>query len=160
MNYNNYNNENGVRPYWWIIRQSKQKLKSEYHPSKEHTTFPIKDKQRELCYMTDFEKVTDFKNMYNAYRKSLRGKGFKVSSAKFSIMALEGINMLIEQLNNKIYRVSDYNEFKVYEPKERIIKTTSFKDKVIQHSLCDNVLLPKMQEIFKFCGSIFPNTRF
>lgn len=98
--------------------------------------------------MTDFEKVIDFNNMYRAYRKSKRGKGFKKSSAKFSVMALEGINSLIEQLKNKTYRVSDYQEFKVYEPKERVIKTTSFKDKVVQHSLCDNVLLPKLQEIF------------
>ncbi len=98
--------------------------------------------------MTDFEKVIDFKNMYKAYRKSKAGKGFKKSSAKFNIMALDGINSLIEQLKNKTYKVSEYNEFKVYEPKERIIQTTSFKDKVVQHSLCDNVILPRLQEIF------------
>ena len=98
--------------------------------------------------MTDFEKVIDFGNMYKAYRKSKCGKGYKKSSAKFNLMALDGINVLIEQLKNKTYTVSDYTEFKVYEPKERIIQTTSFKDKVVQHSLCDNVLLPRMQEIF------------
>lgn len=98
--------------------------------------------------MTDFEKVIDFNNMYKAYRKSKSGKGFKKSSARFSIMALDGINALIEQLKHKTYKVSDYTEFKVYEPKERIIKTTSFKDKVVQHSLCDNVILPKLQSIF------------
>lgn len=98
--------------------------------------------------MTDFEKVTNFENMYKAYRKSKSGKGFKKSSARFSVMALDGIHSLIEQLENKTYTVSKYNEFKVYEPKERLIQTTSFKDKVVQHSLCDNVLLPRMQEIF------------
>ncbi len=98
--------------------------------------------------MTDFERVVDFKNMYKAYRKSKCGKGFKRSSAKFNVMALDGINTLIRQLKDKTYQISKYNEFKVYEPKERIIQTTSFKDKVVQHSLCDNVLLPKMQEIF------------
>lgn len=98
--------------------------------------------------MTDFEKVIDFGNMYKAYRKSKCGKGYKKSSAKFNLMALDGINVLIEQLKNKTYTVSDYTEFKVYEPKERVIQTTSFKDKVVQHSLCDNVLLPRMQEIF------------
>ncbi len=98
--------------------------------------------------MTDFEKVIDFENMYKAYRKSKSGKGFKKSSARFSIMALAGINALIEQLRTKTYTVSEYTEFKVYEPKERVIKTTSFKDKVIQHSLCDNVILPKLQSVF------------
>lgn len=98
--------------------------------------------------MTDFEKVIAFENMYKAYRKAKSGKGYRKSAAKFNIMALDGINALIEQLKNKTYKVSEYNEFKVYEPKERIIKTTSFKDKVVQHSLCDNVILPKLQEIF------------
>ena len=98
--------------------------------------------------MTDFEKVVDFENMYKAYRKSKSGKGFKKSSARFNIMALDGINKLIEQLKNKTYTISPYNEFKVYEPKERVIQTTSFKDKVVQHSLCDNVMLPRLEKIF------------
>ena len=98
--------------------------------------------------MTDFEKVIDFNNMYRAYRKSKCGKGYKTSAAKFNLMALDGVNSLIQQLRNKTYRVSKYNEFMVYEPKERVIKTTSFKDKVVQHSLCDNVILPKLEEIF------------
>ena len=98
--------------------------------------------------MTDFEKVIDFENMYKAYRRAKRGKGYKKSSAKFSLMQLDAVNTLIEQLKSKTYRIADYNEFKVYEPKERIIQTTSFKDKVVQHSLCDNVLLPKLQKIF------------
>ena len=100
--------------------------------------------------MTDFEKVIDFDNMYRAYRKSKCGKGFRKSSAKFSIMALDGINALIEQLKNKTYKVSAYNEFTVYEPKERIIQTTSFKDKVVQHSLCDNVILPRLKNVFVY----------
>ena len=98
--------------------------------------------------MTDFEKVTDFKNMYRAFRKARCGKGFKKSTARFNLAALDGVNALIAQLKNKTYRVSEYTEFKVYEPKERIIQTTSFKDKVVQHSLCDNVILPRLQQVF------------
>ena len=98
--------------------------------------------------MTDFDKVIDFKNMYKAFRKARGGKGFKKSAARFNLAALDGVNALIVQLKNKTYRVSDYTEFKVFEPKERIIQTTSFKDKVVQHSLCDNVILPRLQRVF------------
>lgn len=98
--------------------------------------------------MTEFEKVIDFNNMYRAYRKARSGKGYKRSAAKFDAMALYAVNTLIDQLIHKTYRISPYQEFKVYEPKERVIKTTSFKDKVIQHSLCDNVILPKLQNVF------------
>ena len=45
--------------------------------------------------MTDFEKVIDFENMYKAYRRSKSGKGYKNSSARFTIGALEGVNLLV-----------------------------------------------------------------
>ena len=98
--------------------------------------------------MTDFEKVIDFNNMYRAFRRAKCGKGYKKSSARFNVAALDGIHALIQQIRDKTYRVSDYNEFKVYEPKERLIQTTSFKDKVVQHSLCDNVIMPRLQKVF------------
>lgn len=98
--------------------------------------------------MTDFEKVIDFENLYKAFTRSKTGKGYKVSASKFNVMALDGIHRIKRELIDKTYTVSKYNEFKVYEPKERIIKTSSFKDKVVQHSLCDNVLLPKLQNTF------------
>lgn len=98
--------------------------------------------------MTEFEKVNDFENLYRAFRRSKRGKGYKKSSARFDMTALDGIHTLRQQLLNKTYKVSEYQEFKVYEPKERLIQTASFKDKVVQHSLCDNVLMPKLLKIF------------
>ena len=98
--------------------------------------------------MTDFEKVVDFHNMYQAFRRAKCGKGYKKSSARFNAAALDGIHRLIDQLRNKTYAVSEYNEFTVYEPKERLIQTTSFKDKVVQHCLCDNVLMPRLQKVF------------
>ena len=100
--------------------------------------------------MTDFEKVVDFHNMYRAFRKAKCGKGYKKSAARFNLAALDGVHSLIAQLGDKTYRVSGYSEFKVYEPKERTIQTSSFKDKVIQHSLCDKVLLPRLQRVFLY----------
>lgn len=113
--------------------------------------------------MTDFEKVTDFGNLYKAYKKAKSGKGYKKSSAKFEVKALEGIHILKEQLESKQYKVSVYNQFYVYEPKQRLIEAAAFKDKVVQHSLCDNVLLPKLQNVFirnNFAGQIGKGTLF
>lgn len=98
--------------------------------------------------MTDFEKVTNFNNLYQAYRKAKSGKGYKKSSAKFETQALDGIHRLKDMLESKQYTVSEYNQFFVYEPKKRLIEAAAFKDKVVQHSLCDNVLLPKLSCVF------------
>ena len=43
---------------------------------------------------TDFEKVVDFGNLYQAYLKSKSGKGFSKSSQKFQVLALDGIHQL------------------------------------------------------------------
>ena len=40
------------------------------------------------------------------------------------------------------YRISGYTVFSVYEPKMREIKCLSYEDRVVQRSLCDNVLKP------------------
>ncbi|MBQ8302824.1 MAG: DUF2493 domain-containing protein [Clostridia bacterium] len=98
--------------------------------------------------MEDFQKLIDFGNLYNSCQVSLKGKGKKVSAAKFNVMALEHIYMMKKQLKSHTYRVSPYSEFIVSEPKKRVIKAGSFRDKVLQHCLCDYVLLPKMKDIF------------
>lgn len=111
----------------------------------------------------DKDVICDFENLYRAYKKAKAGKGFNGSSAKFQIMNLEGLHILKEQLENQTYRMNPYNEFKVYEPKERVIKSCSFKDKVVQHCLCDNVLHPRLESEFirtNYAGQIGKDTHF
>ena len=110
---------------------------------------------------TDFEKIVDFGNLYQAYLKSKSGKGFSKNSQKFQIMALDGIHQIKRRLKTRTYNVSPYNEFKIYEPKERVIKAGSFVDKIVQHSLCDNVLIPMLSDEFiptNFAGQIGKGT--
>lgn len=96
----------------------------------------------------DRDIVTDYDNLYRAYRKAKSGKKFNSSTAKFSSMALDGINILKEQLENQTYTVAPYNRFEIFEPKQRVIESCSFKDKVVQHVLCDNILHPKLRNVF------------
>ena len=96
----------------------------------------------------DKDIITDYGNLYRAYRKAKAGKKYNSSTARFSSMALEGIAILKEQLENQTYTMSPYNEFTIYEPKERVIKSCSFKDKVVQHCFCDNVLHPRLEKVF------------
>ena len=96
----------------------------------------------------DKDVVADFDNLYKAYRKAKSGKGFNTSTAKFSTMALDGVSLIKEQLENQSYKEDNLNRFKIYEPKERVIESCSFKDKVVQHCFCDNILHPKLDNVF------------
>lgn len=109
------------------------------------------------------EIVTSFSNLYRAYRAAKRGKSHNNGTKRFSSVALDGVRLLQEQLINQTYKVSDYNEFTIYEPKERAIRSCQFKDKVVQHCFCDNVLLPRLEKVFvvdNYAGQIGKGTLF
>ena len=107
--------------------------------------------------------ICSFENLYKAYRQAKRGKKHYGSLARFSSMSLEGVHALKEQLEIQTYKIAPYNEFKIYEPKERVIQSCSFKDKVVQHCLCDNVLHPILENEFirtNYAGQIGKGTHF
>ena len=111
----------------------------------------------------DKEIICGFENLHKAFRKAKAGKGFNGSCTRFKMMSLEGLHLLKEQLENQTYRMNPYNEFKIYEPKERVIKSCSFKDKVVQHCLCDEILHPRLAKEFiqtNYAGQIGKGTHF
>ncbi len=92
--------------------------------------------------------VTDFSNLYRAFKDAKSGKGFNGSCARFQVMALEGLHELKSQLENQTYSMTPYHTFRIYEPKERLIESCSFKDKVVQHVFSDNILHPRLKTQF------------
>lgn len=94
----------------------------------------------------EFEQVYDFGNLYAGFLKARRGKRHKPSVAKFEANLLEALCLLSEMLKTKTYRPSDYFVFKVYEPKERIVMTNAFKDKVVQPPYATTYLNPRFQK--------------
>jgi hypothetical protein len=95
-----------------------------------------------------YEQVYKFENLYNAFRKTRKGKQWKNTTARYEINLLEATALLSEQLQSKTYTVSPYTVFYVYEPKKREVKTNSLKDKVVQESLCTHVLEPLIEPSF------------
>lgn len=98
--------------------------------------------------MYNFKDVTDFGNLYMAYKKSRSGSGHKDAKLRFESSAMDGIYQIKRLLETHQYNVSPYNKFVIHDPKERVIESGSFKDQIVQHSLCDNVLLPLLKDEF------------
>lgn len=96
-------------------------------------------------------------------RVSLRGKGRSAEAKLFKASALESLYDMKQQLIQHTYKLSSYNQFIITEPKRRIIMSGSFRDKVLQHCLCDYVLLPRMASEFildNYAGQIGKGTLF
>ncbi len=92
--------------------------------------------------LSDFDKLTDFSNLYKAHRKAKRSKNNKIEVISFEMQLAFNLTRLREQLLNGTYRISGYYSFYVFEPKKRLIHALYYQDRVVQHCLCDEILAP------------------
>ena len=97
---------------------------------------------------SDFAVMSDFNNLYQSYLDARKGKRWKMAVVRYEVNALENTMFLHYMLTSKKYRPSPYNTFLIHEPKERVIMYNGFKDKIVQHSLCDYVLGPALSKSF------------
>lgn len=92
--------------------------------------------------MTDYETICDFNNLYEAHKQARRCKRSKKDVIAFEMDLANNLWDLKHRLETKTYKVSGYNRFMIHDPKDREIQALSYKDRVVQHCLCDNVLIP------------------
>lgn len=86
--------------------------------------------------------VNSFTVLYKAYQKTRRGKRDNPTAMRYRMDAVERTTDLSNRLQRREYSFGPYYPFKVYEPKERLVLAIDFEGKVVQHSICDNVLEP------------------
>lgn len=102
-------------------------------------------------YKNLFDSVTDIDNLRLAYEKAVRGGNrYTVAHLKFKENLEANLFILQKQLQNQTYKHGAYHEFKVYEPKERIIHSLPFRDRVVQHAI-NNKIEPIFEKVFYPC---------
>lgn len=91
-------------------------------------------------------------NLYAAYLDARKGKRKKRATFEFESNLGVNINDLYSRIHDGSYRPDPYFQFRVYEPKERIIHAPSFRDVVVQHAI--------YRQIYDIFDRIFINTSF
>lgn len=87
-----------------------------------------------------FDKIVDEENIYDAYKQSLKGKGkYKNAAMIFALDETYNLRELRRSLIDETYQFDGYEEFPVFEPKERTINAPFYKDKIVQLAI-NNVL--------------------
>ncbi len=96
-----------------------------------------------------FEQITDFNNLRTAYLKALKGKRFSNAALIFDLKTDENLYRIKNSLEKNTYKIGNYRQFKIYDPKERIITAASFEDRIVHHSIM-NILEPVFERQFVF----------
>lgn len=110
--------------------------------------------RRDISKYDKFEIITDYDNLYAAHKKCRKGKLWKDSVASYDLRAPECTLYLQSLLARGQYNISDYHCFVVNERgKARQIKSTKYKDRVVQKNLNDNIIVPAIQPTFCYENS-------
>lgn len=96
-----------------------------------------------------FERITDFNNLRAAYLKAVKGKRLSNSALIFDLKTDENLCRIKKKLESGTYRIGKYRQFKIYDPKERLITAASFEDRIVHHAIM-NVLEPVFERQFVF----------
>ena len=88
-----------------------------------------------------YEKLT-FENMLAAHKRARKNKAFKKEVIIFEMNLENNIINLINNIKNDKYRLGKYRTFKIYEPKERIIKALPYVDRVVHQWYVEEFIKP------------------
>ena len=94
-----------------------------------------------------YNKIYEFDNLHKAYLKARKCKRYRQEVMDFTNNLEENLIQLHNELIYKMYEPSPYRSFIVKEPKERLILCLPFRDRVIQHAIC-NIIEPIFENIF------------
>lgn len=89
-----------------------------------------------------YDDAVSFDKLLKAHIKARRGKREKKDVILFELKLEQELLQLEEKLKNGTYRHGKYREFKVYEPKERMIKASGYRDRVIHQWYVENFIKP------------------
>lgn len=96
-----------------------------------------------------FPEIASLENLYAAVAKARKRKTLKGYVEDFGLRCEREIRQLQEGLWSDTYRPGAYRQFRIYDPRERLISAAPFRDRVIHHALC-NVIEPVIQRRFVF----------
>lgn len=96
-----------------------------------------------------FNGLCSFENLLKAAKKAQKGKRFKSSTGNFNLKLEDELISIQQELLTQTYQMGDYKRFYIYDPKKRLISAAPYRDRVVQHTLC-NLIEPIFDKSFVF----------
>ena len=96
-----------------------------------------------------YHQITTFANICEAYRKAALGRRYTSEVLSFHNNLEENLFSIQEDLVHRTYQPGPYWTFTLYEPKERLIYVSPFRDRVVHHAIM-NVIEPIWNNLFLY----------
>ena len=89
-----------------------------------------------------YPRLTSFASLHAAARRAQRGKRYRPSVLAFNGNLEEELLRLQEELRAFSYSPGPYRQFRIRDPKPRLISAAPYRDRVVHHALCAAIVPP------------------
>lgn len=104
-------------------------------------------KKSETC--GTYEQVFSYENLYKSGKKCIRGVSWKASIQNYTRKRISNTYRIYEKLKNKKFKFSKPYIFYINERgKTRKIQAQKVEERIVQRTLCDNVIVPIYDSTF------------
>lgn len=94
-----------------------------------------------------YSKLT-FEKMLAAHYRASKGKRNKKEVIIFEMDLETNIIRIIDEIKNGVYKFGNYREFIIYEPKERVIKSLPYRDRIVHQWYIEEFIKPYFTKRF------------
>ena len=88
----------------------------------------------------EFQSKLTFEKLLEAHKRAKKNKGNRPEIIRFEMDLESNISNLLYKIKNNTYHMGKYREFYVYEPKERLIKSLPYVDRVVHQGMLRSLL--------------------
>ncbi|MFN9531622.1 MAG: reverse transcriptase domain-containing protein [Cyanobacteriota bacterium] len=89
-----------------------------------------------------YPRLTSFASLHAAAHQARLGKRYRPAVLAFHANLEEELLRLQEELRSFSYRPGPYRQFRIRDPKPRLISAAPFRDRVVHHALCAAIVPP------------------
>jgi hypothetical protein len=86
-----------------------------------------------------FENITSLPLLDRATQTAAKGKRHRTSVQRFLADAPDQLARLRAELRDETYRPRPYHQFRICDPKPRLISCADFRDRVVHHAVCSQL---------------------
>lgn len=97
-----------------------------------------------------FDEAFSFSSLFDCHKKCRRNKQHKNETVEFEMNISRKISDLSKKILAGNYYPTNYRSFCIHEPKKRVIDSLSYLHRIVQRSICDNILRPRLENYLIF----------
>lgn len=89
-----------------------------------------------------FNKWANYQSLLNAFYEVRKGKSYHNSLLKYERNLAVNLSNLLKKIQNGTYQPRPFREFKIYDPKTRVIQAPHLEDRIVQHAIINVIREP------------------